>query len=265
VKKSGKTTRWPAPGFDESDQPHFLFIVTPPYSGSTALSELINTSHKTMILQERGEGQWLIPGLCEQDRWGAGKEVNYHSVKSVWLNKYQRVNRLTQNIEVVIEKSPPNMMRIEKLSSQFHDFSFIANNRDPYANSASNFYREFDAGNISSERRGKLFAQLARNWIIRSSRIRELISDMGIPLLTYEKFCRDPASVLNILNLPGGVSETINPQASVKVKSYKIQPISDQNERQISGLRDADIASISRVLEPHGELMGFFDYQILRD
>ncbi len=54
--------------FDESNQPHFLFIITPPYSGSTAISGVLNSSHRTMILQKSGEGQWLVPGLCEKDR-----------------------------------------------------------------------------------------------------------------------------------------------------------------------------------------------------
>ena len=42
---------------------------------------------------------------------------------------YQEVKRLTQNIDAVIEKSPPNMMRMEELASK--KVSFIANNRDP--------------------------------------------------------------------------------------------------------------------------------------
>lgn len=123
-------SKWPVPKFDKSNEPHFLFIITSPYSGSTALSELLNSSHRTMILQERGEGQWLIPGLCEEDRWNPDKKVNYESVKAVWLNRFQSVQRLVQHVDVVIEKSPPNMMRIEELSSQFRNYSFIANNRN---------------------------------------------------------------------------------------------------------------------------------------
>ena len=69
-----------------------------------------------MILQPRGEGQWLVSGLCEKDRWNPEKEVNYLSVKATWLNVYQQVSRLTKNVDVVIEKSLPNMMRIEQLS-----------------------------------------------------------------------------------------------------------------------------------------------------
>jgi len=260
VKKKNK---WPMPNFDENDQPHFLFIITLPYSGSTALSELLNSSHRTMILQERGEAQWLVPGLCEEDRWDPKKKVNFLSVKAVWLNKYQQVKRLTQNIDVVIEKSPPNMMRIEELSSQFLDYSFIANNRNPYATCASILYRNYNAENISSNQRRDILEYETKDWLLRSYKIKELITRLNIPLLTYENFCHEPESILKILNLPDGVAETINPHAAVKVKDYKTQPITNQNERQISNLTDAEIAHIGNILAAHSGLLEFFGYQLI--
>jgi hypothetical protein len=256
--------RWPSPKFDENDQPHFLFIITPPYSGSTALSELINTSHRTMILQPRGEGQWLIPGLCEEDRWNPEKEVNYPSVKATWLRVYQQVKLLTKNIDVVIEKSPPTMMRLKQLSSQFRNCSFIANNRDPYANCASILYRHHDATNLSPEKRKEVLERLATSWIMRSVKIQELIKSLNAPLLTYEDFCRNPSSVIDKLNTPRGVSDSINPDANVKVKDYAQQPIINQNERQVSKLADDEIKHISKLLKPNGELVEFFGYQLLR-
>lgn len=130
---------WPLPRYDENNQPHFFFLITPPYSGSTAIAKLLDTSHKTMTLTPNGEGQWLIPGLCQQDRWKPEKEVNYESVKAVWLNAFQKEKRVNSHIDVVIEKSPPNMMRLDNLLSQFTDYSILANNRNPYANCASFF------------------------------------------------------------------------------------------------------------------------------
>jgi hypothetical protein len=261
MKNFQQNSKWPIPIFDENDQPHFLFIITPPYSGSTALSELLNTSHRTMILQERGEGQWLIPGLCEEDRWNPDKKVNYDSVKAVWLNRYQMVKRLTQNIDVVIEKSPPNMMRIEKLSSLFRNYSFIANNRNPYANCSSILYRNHDVDKISSEKRKILLGQLAAKWLKRSAKIRELIQKFNIPLLTYERFCQAPSLVSECIK-QSGVSESINSQAIVKVKDYKPQVISDQNDRQISRLTNKEIDHISVILKSNEQLLAFFGYQI---
>jgi len=259
-----KKDRWPMPKFDENDQPHFLFIITPPYSGSTAISELLNTSHRTMILEKRGEGQFLVPGLCEMDRWNPEKEVNYSSVKATWLSTYQRVNRLTQNIDVAIEKSPPNMMRIEKLSSQFRDCSYIANNRDPYAKCASILYRNHDAERLSTYKRKEVLHVIAKKWVMRSEKIKELISTLSAPLLTYEQFCNNPSALIDILNISEGVSDSINPSANVKVKDYKSQPISNQNERQISRLTDEEIEHINETLSSHSELLEYFGYQLMR-
>lgn len=260
----GSQDRWPLPKFDENDQPHFLFIITPPYSGSTALAELLNTSHRTMILQSRGEGQWLIPGLCEADRWDPKKEVNYLSIKATWLNVYQQVKRLTQNIDVVIEKSPPNMMRLDKLSSQFRDCSFIANNRDPYANCASILYRHHDADNLSLHERKGVLSGLVKAWVMRSNNIQELVLSRNIPLLTYESFCRQPSAIIDMLKIPKEISDSINPDANVRVKDYKLQPISNQNERQILKLSSEEIEYISEQLSSNRELLKFFGYRLLR-
>lgn len=217
-----------------------------------------------MILQPRGEGQWLVPGLCEKDRWNPEKEVNYASVKATWLSVYQQVRRLTQNVDVVIEKSPPNMMRIKQLSSQFGDYSFIANNRDPYANCASILYRSHDADNLRPDERQNLLKDLVKKWIMRSLKIQEIILNFNIPLLTYEDFCQNPSSVKNKLNTPSGVSESINPNANVKVKGYAPQPIANQNQRQISKLSDEEIKYISELLKSHSELLEYYGYQLMR-
>ncbi len=217
-----------------------------------------------MMLQARGEGQWLVPGLCEKDRWKSEKEVNYSSVKATWLNTYQQVNRLTQNVDVVIEKSPPNMMRMEQLASQFRDYSYIANNRDPYANCASSLYRNYDAENLSPHKRKDVLCAIAKGWVMRSKTVKELISRLSIPLLTYEEFCKNPSSVLDLLNTPKGVSDSINPSAEVKVKDYKSQPVSNQNKRQISMLTDEEIDHISETLNSDRELLDYFGYQLCR-
>lgn len=254
---------WPLPKYDECNQPHFLFIISPPSSGSTALSQLLNTSHRTMLLEKHGEGQWLLPGMCEKGRWSPEKEINYSSVKAVWLSKYQEVNRLVQNIDVVIEGSHPNMMRLEKLTSQFRDYSFIASNRDPYANCSCILHRYNNADNLGIEQRKEILSSITIGWLMRSSKIRELIPILNAPLLTYENFCKAPSSVLNILNLPSGVSQTINPNSKVVVNNSIPQPIVNQNKGLISKLSNEEIEHISRLLTSSKDLLEYFGYGCL--
>ena len=47
----------------------FVFVFTPPFSGSTALAKILNTSPKSMLLNSRGEGQWMIPGMRKPNPW----------------------------------------------------------------------------------------------------------------------------------------------------------------------------------------------------
>jgi len=256
-------TRWPVVTFDENVQPHFFFLITPPYSGSTAIAKLLSSSSRIMCLKENGEGQWLVPGLCEIDRWDPEKEINYESVKSVWLRVYQKEKELNSHVDVVIEKSPPNMMRLEQLSSQFSNYSLLVNNRNPYANCASILYRLHDPQNLSATKRKEVLVRLVKDWLTRSKKLRALITKHNIPLLTYEKFCENPASILQVLDLPDGVSDSININAEVKVKDYQVQAISNQNERQIKNLTSEDIRNISLILNTECELLRFFGYEVV--
>lgn len=255
---------WPEPNFDKGIEPHFLFIITPPYSGSTAIAKFLNTSERTAMLHKRAEGQWLIPGMCQDDRWESEKTINYNSVKSVWLNKYQKIRKSENVIDVVIEKSPPNMMRIMELSSHFKSYSFIANNRNPYANCASILYRLHDANNIGKEKRLEVLTSIAKSWIKRSHIIYKLVSEHDIPLITYEVFCENPSILVNKLNLPQGIIDTIDMNPVIKVKDYKPQKILNQNDRQISKLTVNEVQHLTNILAENTAILDKFDYKILQ-
>lgn len=86
-----KSKKWPIVKYNSNDEPYFLFLLTPPYSGSTAMAQLINTSHKTMVLNKNGEGQWLIPGLSDKDRWSVEKK------DSLRVNKICLVSQISKH------------------------------------------------------------------------------------------------------------------------------------------------------------------------
>ncbi|NBC26851.1 MAG: sulfotransferase family protein [Bacteroidetes bacterium] len=254
---------WPTPQYDRNDQPHFLFIVTPPFSGSTALCKLLNSGNRTMLLHERGEGQWLVPGLCSDDRWESEMTVDVSSVKASWISRYQEIKKLVSAVDVVIEKSPPNMMRLEKLVDCFDDVSLLANNRNPYANCASILYRNFDTRSLSRDERLSTLDRLAADWLHRSRKILSLIQHFDIPLITYEQFCEDPSSVIDLLDFPDAVTESIDPHATIEVKDYGAIPVSNQNHRQISQLTAEDIRAISSRLRKERDLLHDFGYCLM--
>jgi len=251
------------PVLDPQQQPHFCFIVTPPFSGSTAIAELLHSSPHITFLEERAEGQWLVPELSADARWDVDLPVDYAAVQAIWLQRWQQLHAENPALRVVVEKSPPNMVRLEVLAALFSDVSFLANNRDPYANCASILYRMHTGEQLPPEQREQQLRTLATHWILRSIRIRELVSRLDIPLLTYEQFCDAPASIPGKLNLPPGVAQTIDVQAPVRVKDYPLQGIANQNQRQIALLSEGEIAAITGVLASQQELLDYFGYELL--
>lgn len=252
---------WPKPKFVADDRPHVLFILAPPYTGSTAIAALLNASPRTMLLHEQGEGQWLVPGLCAEDRWNPRMDVDYASVEAVWLRRYQDEKRSNPDVEVVIEKSPPNMMRIDALAELFPRSSFLAYNRDPVASCASLFHHHHAAKRHPDERRGAL-ESIVQKWIDRSTRIRELIEARDIPLISYEAFCREPAQLRGILPLPSDVGATIDFSAEVSVKGAAPKPIENQNERRVADLTAEELEVMHRCLASSRSLLQFFGYDV---
>jgi len=256
---------WPIKKSIDNYEPNFIFLLTSPNSGSTVISQVFNNSPLVSQLQQRGEGQWLIKGLCSNDRWNAEKVVDKRSIRSVWISEcYNRYK--TNGSLYFIEKSPPNMMRIEILQSIFPKHILIANNRDPYANISSMFYRH--TKNIetlkASKREAKLI-QLANGWINRSVILKKIINDQNVPYLSYEKFCQNPNLLQDLIdNSKFGGHITLDFKSNVKVKDYEPQGIHDFNSKQIARLTNSDIKVITSSLRDSDELLSFFGYS-LRD
>jgi hypothetical protein len=116
---------------------------------------------------------------------------------------------------------------------------------------------------MTNKMRRKLVEEKASSWLKKSQIIKSIVSSNRVPLITYEHFCENPALILDLLNLPDGVSETIELDARVSVKDYKPQTISNQNSRQISRLSSKDVTSINRVLREDPATLEFFGYQLI--
>ncbi len=242
--------------------PRFLFIITLPYSGSTAIAKLLNSIPNSMFLQRIGEGQWLVPSLCDKDRWNPDKAINWKLVRKAWLGIYNTVNQLVGTINVIIEKSPPNMVRIKKLLAVFPNSSCFAVMRDPYASCSSFLYREYPVEKLASTEREAALARIAGMWLLRSRYVMEGIQENDLLFFSYEEFCANTGEcikkVTNICPELGAVDCT----STIKVKDYPAQKIINQNARQIERLSKEDINCVSGVLSAGLEQMDYFGYTV---
>lgn len=255
---------WPLPKVSWKHEPFFLFIITPPYSGSTILAQVLNSSPHSSFLQRRAEGQWLIPGMCQlPDAWHRESPMNWESIRAVWLERAKLITEAVQNVEVVIEKSPPNLLRVDKLVEVFPSNALIAFNRDPYANCSSRLFRRHKPESNSEKENIEIVKRLASEWIIRSKWIRKWISELNLTYSTYEKFCSKPDDFLTkILEIVPQLRE-FKTEKTFIVKDYSPDIIKNHNMRQIGNLSKEQIKAISEILENEPNLLNFWGYNLL--
>jgi len=254
--------RWPRPDASKlRSDPVFVFLLTPPFSGSTALSRVLNSGVRSMILTHNAEGQWLLPGMCDPaDRWNPDKDIEWDSVKAVWQQKIFSVERLCGPINVVIEKSPPNLLRTDGLAATFPRHQFVIFNRNPFAAVSSDLYRDHDPSNLNDQQRLSVVRESARAWLTRSAALQEHSRRFDAEMFTYEEFCAEPQTHVDrvIKRVPELVDLNVN--LEFKVKDYEVQGLSDQNDKQVARLSDAERYEICRELENNSALVEFFGY-----
>ena len=250
----------------------WMFVLTLPNGGSTALAKLLLTAPKAIGLTDNAEGQWLVPEMSESSaRWDPTSKISYGTVRTVWLD---RIGQLRPSGEtLVIEKSPPNLCRHRRLLGAFVGMKtyLVTFARDPYATISSwhtrygieVISREWDSRGVdvgTSER--AVFQFYTRIWLERARMLVDARRD-SIVDLSYESFCDDPASTVKRLQAAIPLLHDVKADSSVKVKDYPSQAIEDMNQRQIDLLSDSQIAAVSQVLATDPATMESLGYRVL--
>ncbi|HEY9509658.1 MAG TPA: sulfotransferase [Verrucomicrobiae bacterium] len=224
------------------------------------MAQVLNSAYTSMFLQERAEGQWLVPSMCQADRWNPEKKIDWETVRQTWLSRVQFVEELVGRREIVIEKSPPNLVRTKQLFQVFPNHKVIVFNRNPYALCASVLYRMHPASLDSEPKRLAILEKNTNAWIFRSRLLKEHIKHFKPVAFTYEDFCRDPGGrvkeIMAIVPELRGVDIT----REIKVKDYRPQHIANQNPRQIANLLPSEKKAIAEILNSEEELLRFFGY-----
>jgi len=240
---------------------HFVFILCMAYSGSTVLAKVLNSARNSMILHPIAEGQYLVPGMRGVDRRDPNKRIEWDSVKTTWLSRVNMVESLAGKIDVVIEKSPPHIFRLDQLVTAFPNNSLITFNRNPYARSASHLYRmHASLHKLGTEGRLDRLRKGVHNWIDVSTQIKKWADKEQTVNLTYEQFCQDPQ--LEVSKIMDSIPhlQGIDVDVPVKVKDYPPQTISNQNRRQVARLSEQEKCMIGEELSGYEDLLQFFGY-----
>ena len=252
------SNQWPRRLYDHTDEPHFVFILTLPYAGSTSIAKYLATSPNTGLLRTNGEGQKLVPGLHRN--WSVNSKFDGESVRSTWLNRYQENNH-DGGFKIIVEKSPPNMVRIDALRALFSKTTCLVNNRDPVAFCSSTFFRNAPkVEQLDEASRLRKLQKYAVSWVEKSHMLREYATAQSLMTFSYEQFCESPQSLKTLFEEATG--ETINPEKDplLDIKDYPRSRIENKNKDQVSRLSQKEIEVVVETLRRHSALTSFFGY-----
>ena len=233
----------------------FLFILSPPFCGSTLLTEILSTSNNVSCNNNIGlkEGQHL-PGvhnlLFTEDRWDPNKKIDWNRIKNLW-NKYWDLSK-----SVLLEKSPPNICRAKDIDKFFSNSKYICLVRNPYAQIQSNIRRYNTDVKIAAEKYinylkfQKDNIETLENTLVVS--YEELADN---PLKTKDKIC-EFLPVLEDINI--NLKFTAH-----NIRKKKKMGITNLNKESISTLSKEQIENINMILNKEQDLLKYFNYSIL--
>ena len=243
--------------FNKKTDNTFLFILCPPFSGSTLLHELLSTSSSVSPNNTLGtrEGQQLpkVRKLMweKEDHYNLKEKYDWDLIKNEWL-KYWDVTK-----PILLEKSPPHIARIQEIKKYFKPSYFICMVRDPYAQCESIIRRNGADYDVEEAARFVI-----RCLYFQKDNIEKLDN---ILFFSYEELTTNPASISQKLKLFLPLLSDINISGIFKAHNCRQEnlPITNLNAEKIKQLDTVQLEAINSVFEKHMEILYYFNYKLI--
>jgi len=229
----------------------YLFVLSPPYQGSTILLKLLSSSPNISTLlgykNWAGEGQWLlmrsgkIPNYWK-NRWDPNYKLNMRRLSEVYHKYWKKKTTSNPNKRIYCEKSPPNICRADRYKRFFEKKGkvyFISLIRDPYCCRYS-----------------------AREWIkyatFQKKNLNEIPAEQHLTL-TYEELCDHTIPTIEKILKFKPELESLNPEITI------VKGINKDNQRsqRITNMnRPRNIEKRTKILKNHLPLLETFKYNL---
>ncbi len=247
----------------------WALMLTMPNGGSTAVARMLLTAPGTIALQDKAEGQWLVPEMSAPGvRWDPSSAMDYGEIRSIWM---AAALQAASGPSLVIEKSPPNLCRWAALADMLSDMPvhILVLTRDPFAICAS-WNSRVGAERIGTnwgwpgpapETEDEFFRSLGRIWLLRARHL-SAARERSLHWMRYEDVAVDPAATIAALGAKLPVLLGADPGRVMKVKDYPPQTIRNMNAEQIATLTPRQLAIIAEGLAEDPALVTGFGYRV---
>ncbi|MDH3947322.1 MAG: sulfotransferase [Gammaproteobacteria bacterium] len=244
-----------------------LFLLSPPLSGSTAITQLIKTSPNVSVFPGSGEGQFLPEVkniLFVDERWNPGLPIDWARVRKIFFQYWSPLK------PVRFEKSPPSIVRAIDLERVFRNSSFLITLRNPYAQIEGLLRRQWPFGEYGpqSSPSSPLTPKAAAEFWVKTAKYQlHNIEHLGDTcFFTYEELTERPGETAQRITdfLPGlGVLDTGSKFTAHNITGKPIKGFKNLNQQKIEKLTRQQIGEINQVLGRHEDLLERFQYQLL--
>lgn len=235
----------------------FLFILSPPYCGSTLLAELISSSKSVSINNPFGtrEGQKL-PTVRKimfehKNRWDTSFDFDWKIIKKEWM-KYWDLS-----CPILLDKSPPNIIRTKSIINLFNPSYFIIFYRNPYAQCESLI------------RRHNMKPLLAAEFVLRSLeyQIQNISAIENAVNISYEFLTEQTENAIKIMTTLLPELKDIQSDQEFSAHNYysKKLKIKNLNIDSINRLTNEQLQEINTVFSKKKEILNFFKYNLIEE
>jgi hypothetical protein len=225
----------------------YLFIQSPPYSGSTMLWRLLQTSASVAALPDEGQKLPELRSMMRSDPWNPDAALDWAQIDAVW-HSYWDLSK-----PVLLEKSPPHLCRAERIDSQFSPAWHILLLRDPLAICES-----------LHRRNGLPYDEAAMRWLAwLDMHLRCRVSLERQHTLYYETLVDTPDSAFDELTAWMPELADVHRDAAVLAHSpegYQSRPITDYNRQKLHNISEHDRQAALKVLRARPDVLGQTPY-----
>lgn len=230
--------------------PIYLFVLCPPYCGSTLLWKLLATSRHVSALPSEGQFLPELKDVMRDAPWQRERQLPWPLIKSVWESHWD------MSRAVLVEKSPPNLIRTPDIVAHFQPVKFVVMVRNPYAHAEGLMRR-----NGWTVSRAANFAMMCLRAQLDNAR---MLDDALI--ITYENLVAEPAAAAAKLSEFLPELGTLDHGANFEVHSVDgtlTRPITDLNAKKIAALPASTLRGLNEVFSAQCDTLAAWEYELI--
>jgi len=229
------------------EEKQHLFVLTPPYCGSTLLWQILKSSPHVTALPKEGQQvveKEFMPGTkCLEN---PERQIQWREIKERWEQEWDF------EAPIRLDKSPAAIHHAQDLAEWFPPAKFIGLIRDPYAFCEGCFRRK---SNYTYGDCAELWRKCA------ASQKRNIQSLEEIVWFTYESFTERTDEVLQqILEFLPALESLHTEETDTFTVQGRMQEIRNVNPQKIRMLSRNEVEEINEVLKGCTDLLQFFGY-----